>query len=222
MKRYFFALFLFLIATNLLPGIKLKSQEEFFDLICPNVVDVQRLSLVLFTPAPSYFHDPRDIYRQRSAQLEAIKKVQAQTEQIQVRWADINKPEMRELALESGFESFPVAALYKSGRLIARYVPGRGSIPVSAKVPVAEVVTYSPSIMLSRPRCNEALISDQQLFDFTMSYFGGEIRSAREQQMDHAARMILLKEPHPTLYATGGMWPDWIAAFNPWPLYWGG
>lgn len=201
MKKFFY---LFMSIAHVALAAEIKTLEQLEEFISPVACDCRRLSAVVFHSSA----DSRSYKRQRSI----VKKVDQLVPHVQIALADISCPDISQAMNSMGIERGPALMLFKEGK------------PASSTVRPAPVeVSYGLGGVAQQRRLlnrfNE--ISDTQLKDFILSNFCDELREIEIERTEHAARACLLAERDPGIWSTGGRWPDWIAAFQPWPLYWG-
>lgn len=168
----------------------------------PIPCDSRRLGAVIFQPSLT---QPLLFKKQKAV----VKKIDSLMPFVQVGIADTSCPALQDAATQMGIESYPALVLFKEGSPVT--ITSRSRLPV----------TYGLGLTRSQPNCTPGLISDIELKKFILNNFCEDIKNVEIERTEHAARAALLAEKRPGIYSTGGAWPDWIAAFNPWPLYWG-
>lgn len=199
MKR--FILLCGLMSLDIMPTAVIKTYQDLQEFVMPIPCDSRRLGAVVFQSStkPSLFK------RQKAV----VKKIDSLMPFVQVAIADTSCPALQEAATQMGIESYPALVLFKEGSPIS--ITNRNRMPI----------TYGLGLLSNQSNCAPDLISDIELKKFILNNFCNDIKDVEMERTEHAARASLLAEKRPGIYSTGGAWPDWIAAFNPWPLYWG-
>lgn len=172
--------------------VKVKSADGFYNEIRPLACDGTQLTAAIFVNSSQSNSCWRE--QQKLAQRAA-----RQLPYVTTLLIDTQHKELRQLAHEYDMVDAPGIVLFEGG------------YPV-VKNSLGELCSNSSECRL---------ISDIKISDFVLSEFGDEMRERQIRDCENEGRIRLLREKEPTSYSTGGRYPDWIAAWQPWPLYWG-